>query len=518
MAFRNDADQGTVQHRPQKSLPPISQLVNGNDSSSVQGGPLSSSTQTMEAWHELRNSPGPTFDANEVMKKALETMNQQIRDNGYDPDNLPNRNPPTRANGTRPPSGHVEEVNEEPQANVYQVRADDIGLGHRIPGVGHLGDLLTPPGWKPGDEPVSLNRARLLRNQAYEAARKKMNDSTAEFKDLKGAAFQEASDLKNEEWQNQNNLNKLIYDERVKVWKDSQDRKLKGSQDSSKVLPVRGLAQANDGHQPAQPVLNRPQARNPRTRRPALPAITVSRPADGSGRPEPSPKLLSPSFLDPELVPGTFQAVVQGYRQRKTELEQSFRDNELQLRQCLTRYGPHISPAHQSLQQAPAPAQLNTTPDDQAAQQAPSTRLRLHAQQAQMHQANGNGQQNYGSVYGPTAQQPQRRATYPTPPPAYPPPAYPAEHSESYARAGNEQETRGHKNGSRALTTSRYSAHVDQNGLGIYDDEPTELALTPQKPQRHGQQAEQDADADAEPTNTPSKKRNAPTKKPTPKV
>ncbi|KAI4120468.1 MAG: hypothetical protein LQ338_006999 [Usnochroma carphineum] len=514
MALINRVDQGIMQPRPQMPLPSIGQIIDGHerrssiDASSVRSGPPLGPAQTNEAWHDLPNTPRVAFNADEVMRKAMETMNEQIRANGFDPNNLPTRNPTHHSNGIHPAGGHGEETNEEVEVNLYQERADEIGLSHRIPGVGHLGDLLTPPGWKPGDEPISFNRARLLRHQAHAVAKKKLDDSIAEFKDLKGAAFQEASDLRNEEWQNLNDLSKLIFEERVKIWKEFQDWKMKGGQELVKHLPAVGHPPSSNSHPAAGPVVNGQQARH--THRPILPAITVSRPGNGFDRPEPSPKLLSPSFLDPNLVPGTVQAVIQGYHLRKAEIQRQHQENERQLNQCLTKFGPHLFTVHQPLQQPMTQATSNTHPNHQAAQQAPSTRLRLLAHQTGAHPGNENGQLNNRPVYGPTAEQTQLRPSYPTPPPGHP-----AQHTELYERSTNGRGTDRYHNENRALTAHRYRALPGQDDLDAYD-EPTELALTPVKPQHHGQEGN-DENADAAAINTPSKKKRAPTKKPTPK-
>lgn len=59
--------------------------------------------------------------------------------------------------------------------NPYTLQADEIGLNHSIPGVTYLGDLLTPPGWKLGDRPISPKVAV----QLFEEARQEARDSVA---------------------------------------------------------------------------------------------------------------------------------------------------------------------------------------------------------------------------------------------------------------------------------------------------------------------------------------------------
>lgn len=61
---------------------------------------------------------------------------------------------------------------------------------------------------------------------------------------------------------------------------------------------------------------------------------------------EPSPKILSPGCLDPNLlIPDTIDTIFHRYYSRKAEIEKMQQDNELQLNQCLTRYGQFLGPA-----------------------------------------------------------------------------------------------------------------------------------------------------------------------------
>ncbi|KAL8922797.1 MAG: hypothetical protein Q9208_004922 [Pyrenodesmia sp. 3 TL-2023] len=567
MAMQSGPDQDTARHSSQVSLPPLRQVVDDNERAGNKAAPEKrdvlrpGSTVTRDVWRAVPISPKGAFDANEVMRKAMETMNEQIRANGYDPNNLPNRNQATdtTANGNNqvgagttlhpgnsikqadPSSGQGGEDNDEDsEPNPYQERADEIGLSHRIPGVGHLGDLLTPPGWKAGDEPISISRARLLQKQAYQMAREKLDASIAEFKDLKGAAFQEASDLRNEQWQNLNDLNKLICEERVKIWADYQERKKGGGQERPEDLPLRYPSRAS-WHPPAR-VFSGPAAYYHQSSRPAPPALTLTRPSTDFDGPEPSPKLISPSNLDPSLVPSTVHTVIEDFTREKQHLSKLAHDNEIRLKQCLSRYGPYLYPDHQLNHPAVNLVQHNAHPNSQAVREVPYRR-RFSAQ-TQQHQGGGISQQNHDSecgtveqargrseypdqrpehwrsessqqnsrwVYGPTAPPAQSQRGYPTPPL----PGYPTQHTESYMRSGNGQADHAHRNQNQGLTANRYHYLPSRTGLGHYE-EPSDLALTPVKPQHQRQDAD-DTEVDEAPAKTPSKKRKAPTKKPSPK-
>ncbi|KAL8989141.1 MAG: hypothetical protein Q9177_001911 [Variospora cf. flavescens] len=512
MALQDDFSQGMLQHDPHQSLPSLEQVFGSGEQASIfEASPVRSSATPapMDAWRDLPNTPKLVFDADQVMKKALETMNDQLRANGFDPDNLPNRSHHVPVNGhggikaANLSNENVEESNEEPESNPYEVRADQIGLSHRIPGVGHLGDLLTPPGWKPGDEPISVHLARVLQKEAHQAAKQKLQDSIVEFQDLKGAAFQEASDLRNEEWQNQNELQKLICGERVKIWLAGQEQRKNGKHQRERDLPALTPPVGN-AHNPAGPMANSRPARQPENHHHFLPAVTLSRPDSGVNRPEPSPKLLSPSFLDPSLVPDTIHTVFQDYHKEKQHIQLLHRNNEQRMKQFLTKYGPHLHPNQQPLAQAGRQTRPDRRTGQQASRQAPTTRGLARQLQPQL--GLQNGRQGNKAEHRATIQQAQRRPSYPTPPPGYP-----TQYPESYMRSNDNQQTENSDNEMQGLTANRYGVLPGQDGLGIFD-EPSDLALTPVKPQHHGAQGSQEVQTNTTPANTPSRKRRVPKK------
>ncbi|KAI4225795.1 MAG: hypothetical protein L6R36_003636 [Xanthoria steineri] len=70
-----------------------------------------------------------------------------------------------------------------------------------------------------------------------------------------------------------------------------------------------------------------------------------SKPSAGRVAVSLSPKLLSPTFLDPSLILDTTDKVFQRYYSRKAEIEKMHYENELQLNQYLTGYGQSLGPA-----------------------------------------------------------------------------------------------------------------------------------------------------------------------------
>lgn len=455
MASSAQAANGLLEPRPTWTFPSLGTVLDEgeqpptNAASSDQ--PTPELTPLTKRLSEQLNASKPAPITEGVSKKADDHTSDQIRAKRPEDGNFPRNKGANLLNGDL---SDDEEWNTDP----YQERADAIGLSHRIPGVGHLGDLLTPPGWKPGDEPIHPKKARQLYRDAYDTAKKNLADSIAEFKDLKGSAFQEASDLKNEEWQNQIMLYKLIFDERVKVYQEYQDRREQPiRQERPKQFPVLNLPQSNGRSFQPVPAVVVSRARDERH---LLPTQAVFLPPSANG-PEPSPKILSPSFLDPDLIHGTVESVIQGYHLKKAQLEHEANDNELRLKQCLIKYGPRLVSQYQQVQQNQ--------------QNQPEGRRILRKAHAPV--GNGVGMETYGNQ---------------------------SDHNED-----------------RGLTTYRYPEPPAHNALVIYD-EPVELALSspakssPTKTQHGGETtprpAKRQARAKSGSSKQPSPKKATPSK------
>ena len=336
-----------LEPRPSSSLPTVETILGAGEETAVNKSFARASSITTSSAHCEGSKTAPVTQG--------EAQNATV--------GLSNRNPIKASEKQNPSQSKASEIPDEGasddgewKSNPYQERADAIGITHRIPGIGHLGDILLPAGWKAGDDPIDPKKARQLYKQAYDASKQLLADNVAEFKDLKGAEFQAASDSRNQEWQNQIALHKLILDERVKVYQDHHHQK------KLRNLHQRQQEQRARLMRPKQrPVLNLPQS-NGRSRE-DIPAVVVSPgekahryptrsfilpPANG---PEPSPKLISPSFLDPRLIPGTVKSVIQGYHLKKAQLQHEARENELRLRQTLNKYGSRLTAYLQQTQQ-----------------------------------------------------------------------------------------------------------------------------------------------------------------------
>ena len=121
-------------------------------------------------------------------------------------------------------------VTRKPLLNIYLRRADQIGPSHRIPGIGHLGNLLLPPGWKQGDDPIDEAEAQRIFAVSRAEARDKLDQSANETSHLSGADQEKLHEDINTKYQTQRMLDEYLLLERVKLYKFWLDRKQKQSQ------------------------------------------------------------------------------------------------------------------------------------------------------------------------------------------------------------------------------------------------------------------------------------------------
>ncbi|KAL8790297.1 MAG: hypothetical protein Q9213_000649 [Squamulea squamosa] len=466
MSFRHRSISDVLELRPQQTLPSLGHVLNEharvvdfNASSPGQSPNFASTPVQDQGPGQAATTQISSAKAAEVMQKTRETLRAQIHANGFTDEDIRKAKETDLRKANEGDVVHAkakalteitqeepveDEADEDYERNPYEDRADKIGLSHRIPGIGHLGDLLTPPNWRIGDDPIPPKLARELYREAYDAAKKCLADTVAEFKDLKGAAFQEASDQRNQEWQNHSNLAKLILDERVRVYQMYQERRRQQSQADQR-RPGRQVPALRVQHPSPPKVQGLPVGvagpdrytygqSHPQNGFLSLSNGIVSRPAGGFDQPEPSPKVLSPSFLDPSLIPGTIEAVLQRYHSKKTEIQKIHRENETELRQCLTKYRQHLHVDH------PQARQANLVPRHLSPN--------LHANQQPL---------------------PALQSL-----PYYHP--LPNRRNETHKENGDEHEAKDEP------TLHRYASPPGQNALGIYqdarEDEPVELALS----------------------------------------
>lgn len=121
----------------------------------------------------------------------------------------------------------LDEKDKAPFLNIYARRADQIGLSHRIAGIGHLGDLLAPPSWKLGDEPISEAEAQKIFAASRSQAKDMIDQSMSEASHLSSADQAKHSAEKNAQYQTQRALDEYLLVERVKLSNFWQERKRK---------------------------------------------------------------------------------------------------------------------------------------------------------------------------------------------------------------------------------------------------------------------------------------------------
>lgn len=114
--------------------------------------------------------------------------------------------------------------------NFYARRADQIGPSHRIPGIGHLRDLLPPPGWKQGDNPISEVEAQRIYAVSRDQAKEMLDHSMSEISHLSGAEQEKVTMKKNTKYQTQRLLDEFLLQERAKLYHFWYDRTQKPSQ------------------------------------------------------------------------------------------------------------------------------------------------------------------------------------------------------------------------------------------------------------------------------------------------
>ena len=126
--------------------------------------------------------------------------------------------------------------------NPYFRRADEIGPNHSIPGLGHIGALLTPPGWKIGDEPITDIDAEWLYDEARAQAAKMLNASVGRRGNLSSADHLQRNAEEVEQWQRQHRIDNICLAERKWIYLKWQERKAFRSMQVQQQRPVQAQA------------------------------------------------------------------------------------------------------------------------------------------------------------------------------------------------------------------------------------------------------------------------------------
>ena len=120
-------------------------------------------------------------------------------------------------------------MDRAPVLNVYHRRADQIGPSHPIPGLGHLGDLLVPPGWNLGDEPIDEAEAQSIFEASRLKAKEMLDKEMSESGQLPKADQEKRSAERSAKYHRQRGIDEYVLMERVKLHRFWQERKHKQS-------------------------------------------------------------------------------------------------------------------------------------------------------------------------------------------------------------------------------------------------------------------------------------------------
>ena len=161
--------------------------------------------------------------------------------------------------------------------NPYEDRADEIGPAHGIPGINHLGDLLTPPGWVKGMNPISPQQVRQLYNESRKRAREALGADVVDMGSLGVQERETREEARNKDWDAKLKLDKLLMNERITVYE-------RYEVDSSTVLPVKSTVQGSEISTTLNPPAGTSIPFQHDSLRPEMPAHFV--PNQGSIRPE----------------------------------------------------------------------------------------------------------------------------------------------------------------------------------------------------------------------------------------
>ena len=131
----------------------------------------------------------------------------------------------------RVPQSPLRFVRDAFDRDPYGDRADEIGLLHGIYGFGHLGKLLQPPEWQPGDAPLNPERIEALYLEMREMARSRFQTADANDPNCQQRQLQFDNELR---------LHKLLRKERIAVYTTYCKRQRMGSEQDRSTLPPPG--------------------------------------------------------------------------------------------------------------------------------------------------------------------------------------------------------------------------------------------------------------------------------------
>ena len=103
-------------------------------------------------------------------------------------------------------------------SHLYRRRADIMGGRHEVPGVGSLLPYLTPPGWEPGQEPISHDRALRLFDESRDRAVRILDEEAQQDRQYRGWELLRRQTDREEAHTRSRFLDEAILRERIAVY------------------------------------------------------------------------------------------------------------------------------------------------------------------------------------------------------------------------------------------------------------------------------------------------------------
>lgn len=150
-------------------------------------------------------------------------------------------------------TGSFQTADDIMDMNPYIRRADEIGGHHQVPDVGHLGCYLGPPGWIEGDSPITPTEAKRLFDIDRQEAVHEFDRSLANLEHQNVEEKERFRTKANDEWYKQHILNWTVFEQRVLIYhqhQERQQRKMERSRGNSYGLFESRLSEVS---QPSQP-------------------------------------------------------------------------------------------------------------------------------------------------------------------------------------------------------------------------------------------------------------------------
>ncbi|KAI9877439.1 MAG: hypothetical protein M1830_003896 [Pleopsidium flavum] len=232
--------------------------------------------------------------------------------------------------------------------NPYARRADEIGPTHRIPGVGYLGDVLVPPGWKEGDEPITPEEAQELYNKARKEAQDALNQIREEIEMLPEEEQDKGNAERDREWSKQFKKDDLLLRERISIYDQYHERQHLKAQRYRQRGPLR-----NHNQYPLQTLQPPTTTSIPNYPERLTPIMIPRRSISGlelqsseQGRQQAlgsSTNYADPGSLDPSLLSQSVPAVYHRFQSSQMEMLRKKAANEHQFGSFLSQYSGHAN-------------------------------------------------------------------------------------------------------------------------------------------------------------------------------